>query len=446
MGRFTLHNAIVVNAGAELHGGVTVDASGMIERVFHEAEYVPEANSVDAGGAYLLPGAIDSHVHFREPGLTHKGDVASESLAAVAGGVTSYMDMPNTKPATLSNAAIHQRIRLAEGRSYANYAFHLGASSSNIDEIRRADPTVVPAVKVFLGASTGNMQVERSALQPIFSAATLPILSHCESDAIVSCNLTRAKTRYGDAIPFREHAAIRSAEACLDSVKLAVDLARACDARLHILHISSALETSYLAQLFARGETRVSAETCPHYFTFTADDYARFEGGIKCNPSIKYPSDQAAVIDGLSNGTFLTIGTDHAPHLLEEKQSVYTRCPSGIPSIQYGLVAAMELVAKKRIKVTDVARLYAHAPAELFCVKNRGFLTPGYYADLVLLKKHSSIQKGFHFLGKCGWSPYEEVSFSYKVASTYVNGVLAWDGERVCSAPHGRALQFKRTR
>ena len=357
MERFTIHNARVVNEGEVFRGGVTVDEHGMIERVFRGDDYPTDCKPIDAEKAYLLPGAIDEHVHFREPGLTQKGDVASESAAAVAGGVTSYMDMPNTRPATLTNAAIDERLRAAEGRSYANYAFHLGAASNNLEEIRSVDPTVVPAVKVFMGASTGNLQVEQPSLLPIFSASPIPILTHCESDLVIACNLSDAKKRYGDAIPFKEHAFIRSDIACLESTKQAVQLAKRSNARLHIMHISSALEVRYLAELKAEGETQISAETCPQYLTFTAKDYRRFGGKIKCNPSIKYREDRNALIKGVAIGLFLTIATDHAPHLLEEKETVYTRCPSGIPSIQYGLVATMELVAKRKLSITDVVRL-----------------------------------------------------------------------------------------
>lgn len=446
MERFTIHNARVVNEGEVFRGGVTVDEHGMIERVFRGDDYPTDCKLIDAEKAYLLPGAIDEHVHFREPGLTQKGDVASESAAAVAGGVTSYMDMPNTRPATLSNAAIDERLRAAEGRSYANYAFHLGAACNNLEEIRSVDPTVVPAVKVFMGASTGNLQVEQSSLLPIFSASPIPILTHCESDLVIACNLSDAKKRYGDAIPFKEHAFIRSDMACLESTKQAVQLAKCCNARLHIMHISSALETRYLAELKAEGETQISAETCPQYLTFTAKDYKRFGGKIKCNPSIKYREDRNALIKGLASGLFLTIATDHAPHLLEEKETVYTRCPSGIPSIQYGLVATLELVAKRKLSIADVVRLYSHAPADLYAIEKRGYIRPGYHADFVLIQKRFIATKGAKAIGKCGWSPYEALSFHYRVKSTYVNGQLVWDGQKIVGNARGEALQFRRSR
>ncbi len=446
MERFTIHNARVVNEGEVFRGGVTVDEHGMIERVFRGDDYPTDCKLIDAEKVYLLPGAIDEHVHFREPGMTQKGDVASESAAAVAGGVTSYMDMPNTRPATLSNAAIGERLRAAEGRSYANYAFHLGAASNNLEEIRSVDPTVVPAVKVFMGASTGNLQVEQSSLLPIFSASPIPILTHCESDLVIACNLSDAKKRYGDAIPFREHAFIRSDMACLESTKQAVQLAKRCNARLHIMHISSALEARYLAELKADGETQISAETCPQYLTFTAKDYRRFGGKIKCNPSIKYREDRNALIKGVASGLFLTIATDHAPHLLEEKEAVYTRCPSGIPSIQYGLVATLELVAKRKLSIADVVRLYSHAPADLYAIEKRGYIRPGYHADFVLIQKRFIATKGAKAIGKCGWSPYEALSFHYRVKSTYVNGQLVWDGQKIVGNARGEALQFRRSR
>lgn len=446
MERFTIHSARVVNEGEVFRGGVTVDEHGMIERVFRGDDYPADCKLIDAEKAYLLPGAIDEHVHFREPGLTQKGDVASESAAAVAGGVTSYMDMPNTRPATLTNAAIDERLRAAQGRSYANYAFHLGAASNNLEEIRSVDPTVVPAVKVFMGASTANLQVEQSSLLPIFSACHILILTHCESDLVIACNLSDAKKRYGDAIPFREHAFIRSDMACLESTKQAVQLAKRSNARLHIMHISSALEARYFAELKAEGETQISAETCPQYLTFTAKDYRRFGGKIKCNPSIKYREDRNALIKGVASGLFLTIATDHAPHLLEEKETVYTRCPSGIPSIQYGLVATLELVAKRKLSIADVVRLYSHAPADLYAIEKRGYIRQGYHADFVLIQKRFITTKGAKAIGKCGWSPYEALSFHYRVKSTYVNGQLVWDGQKIVGNARGEALQFRRSR
>lgn len=446
MERFSIYNAVVVNEGEEFRGGVTVDAEGRIAEVFRGPSCPRDVRPIDAGGAYLLPGAMDEHVHFREPGLTAKGDVSTESAAAVAGGVTSYMDMPNTKPATLTNAAVAERHLAAEGRSYANYAFHLGASSKNLEEIRSVDPTVVPAVKVFMGASTGNMQLSQEFLSPIFAASRLPILTHCESDRVLDSNLAAAKKRFGDEIPFREHAAIRSDAACLESVELAVALATQHDARLHIMHISSALETAYLHDLHARGIESVSAETCPHYFTFSAKDYEHFGGKIKCNPSIKYAADRDAVIAGLKDGVFLTVGTDHAPHLLAEKQARYTSCPSGIPSVQYGLVACMELVAKGVLQASDVARLYAHAPADLYGVEQRGYIRKGYYADLVLIERLSTKEPNARAIGKCGWSPYEELEFRHRVKSTYVNGSLVWNGLEIVGPPRGIGLRFKRAR
>lgn len=446
MERFAIYNAQVVNEGEEFCGGVAIDEHGRIARVFRGACHPSDCKLIDAGGAYLLPGAIDEHVHFREPGLTAKGDVATESAAAVAGGVTSFMDMPNTKPATLTNAALHERHRAAEGRSYANYAFHLGASSKNLEEIRSADPTLVPAVKVFMGASTGNMQVAQSYLSPIFAASRLPILTHCESDRILDANLAAAKSRFGDSIPFAEHAAIRSDRACLESVKEAVALAEHHDARLHIMHISSAIETDYLREVQAKGGVAVSAETCPHYITFSADDYGHFGGKIKCNPSIKYAADREAIIRGLADGVFLTIGTDHAPHLLEEKMTPYTSCPSGIPSVQYGLIASLELVSMGVLRMVDVARLYSHAPASLYGVELRGYIREGYYADLVVLERQPAGVASDKAIGKCGWSPYEEVRFHHRVKSTYVNGALAWDGEQIVGKPRGAGLRFKRER
>ncbi|HWU69865.1 MAG TPA: dihydroorotase, partial [Pseudoxanthomonas sp.] len=403
-----------------------------------------------AAGRWLLPGMIDDQVHFREPGLTHKGDIASESAAAVAGGLTSFMDMPNTNPPTLDSAALEAKYALAKGRAWGNYGFYHGASNDNLEAIRALDPKAAPGIKVFMGASTGNMLVDNpETLDAIFREAPTPIITHCEDTPTIDANLAAFQAKYGDALTAEMHPDIRSREACIKSTRLAISLARKHGTRLHVLHISTADELALfdpgpLFQADGRRK-RITAETCIHFLRFDRGDYARLGNFIKCNPAIKDASDREALIKALAEGgTIDVLATDHAPHTLEEKMKPYAQAPSGLPLVQYALVAALELVHEGKLSRAQVVKKFAHAPAQLFDVSQRGFLREGYWADLVLVEDEPFTVRREDVLSKCGWSPFEGTTFRSRVAATWVNGRMVWNGEQLLGTPNGQRLEFDR--
>ncbi len=444
-----VHNVRIVNEGRVVEGELLVDEGGYIAEVTTSSLHLDAKRRyevLDGKGQYLLPGVIDTHVHFRDPGFTHKGDIASESRAAVAGGVTSFCDMPNTKPQTTTRAALREKLALAAGRSHANYAFYLGATTENLDEIRACDPREVPAIKLFMGSSTGGMQLtQEEQLAPIFRDAPLLIATHCETDAIISENLARARAQYPEGIPFTEHARIRSTESCVKSVQLAQRLAREYRARLHVLHLSAAEELALFADPALRLEGRISCETCPHYLYFNEEDYRLYQWQIKCNPAIKSRADQQALIAALKSGVIRTIGTDHAPHLSSEKIKDYEHSPSGIPSIQYSLLLMLRLAEREGIGFPQVVELMSHAPARLFGIEKRGYIREGYHADLVFV---ASCPDGARLLNSrgneslCGWSPYDGVESRYFIRRTVVNGQVAYCYTHGTQEPVGQALRF----
>ena len=441
-------NARLVNEGREFDGdlrivGTRIDAigSGLNAR---DGETV-----VDAAGRRLLPGMIDDQVHFREPGLEYKADMATESAAAVAGGLTSFMDMPNTTPPTLNADALEDKYRRAQGRAWGNFGFYMGASNDNLEHVRRIDPLRTPGVKVFMGASTGNMLVDDPAiLDGIFREAPTPIITHCEDTPMIDATLARYKAKYGDDIPAACHPDIRSREACIKSTELALSLARRHDSRLHVLHISTADELA----LFETGplvradgsRKRITAETCIHFLRFDRADYERLGHLIKCNPAIKDATDREALIRALAEDAIDVLATDHAPHTLEEKMRPYTSAPSGLPLVQYALLAALELVHEGRLGTAQVVQKVSHAPAQLFDVKERGFLREGYFADLVLVDDTPLTVRREDVLSKCGWSPFEGSTFHSRIGATWVNGMLAWDGNALVGGPQGARLAFDR--
>ncbi|WP_242107255.1 dihydroorotase [Luteimonas aquatica] len=441
-------NARLVSDGRESDGDLRI-AGDRIEAIGPGLAAREGETVIDAGGRRLLPGMIDDQVHFREPGMEYKADMATESAAAVAGGLTSFMDMPNTSPPTLNAAALEDKYRRAAGRARANYGFYFGASNDNLDDIRSLDPLAAPGIKVFMGASTGNMLVDNSdTLDAIFREAPTPIITHCEDTPMIDAELAKYRAEYGDDIPADKHPDIRSREACMKSTQLALSLARRHGTRLHVLHISTADELA----LFTPGplvdgngvRKRITAETCIHFLRFDRADYARLGHLIKCNPAIKDAEDREALIRALATDTIDVLATDHAPHTLEEKAQPYVRAPSGLPLVQYALVAALELVHEGRLTTAQVVQKFAHAPAQLFDVKERGYLREGYFADLVLVDDTPFTVRRADVLSKCGWSPFEGTSFRSRVASTWVNGALAWDGARLLGEPGGRRLEFAR--
>ena len=436
-------NARLVNEGQEFVGDLRI-RNGRIAQIGAELSAHIDEGVIDAGGRRLLPGMVDDQVHFREPGLEHKGDMATESAAAVAGGLTTFMDMPNTSPPTLDAAALEDKYRRAAGRAWGNHGFYLGASNDNLEAIRSLDPKTAPGVKVFMGASTGNMLVDNpQTLDGIFRDVPTPIITHCEDTPMIDANLAVYRARYGDDIPAECHPDIRSREACFKSTQLAISLASRHGTRLHVLHVSTADELALFTPGPIQGK-QITAETCVHYLRFDRADYARLGHLIKCNPAIKDASDREALIRALAEDVIDVLATDHAPHTLEEKSKPYTQAPSGLPLVQYALVAALELVREGRLTNAQVVNKFAHAPATLFDVKERGFLREGYWADLVLIDDVPMTVQRDDVLSKCGWSPFEGTTFHSRIASTWVNGQLAWDGHMLVGLPNGRRLEFDR--
>ena len=441
-------NARLVNEGREFDGDLRF-ADGRIEAIGSGLSGKPGETVIDANGARLLPGMIDDQVHFREPGMEYKADMAIESGAAVAGGLTSFMDMPNTKPPTLDSAALEDKYRRAQGRVWGNYGFYHGASNDNLEAIRALDPKAAPGIKVFMGASTGNMLVDNpETLDAIFRDTPVPIITHCEDTPMIDATLAEFQAKYGDDIPVACHPDIRSREACIKSTRLAIALARRHGTRLHVLHISTADELA----LFERGpliradgsRKQITAETCVHFLHFARPDYARLGNFIKCNPAIKDVSDRDAILQALADDVLDVLATDHAPHTLEEKSQPYATAPSGLPLVQYALNLALEKVHDGKLTTAQVVQKFAHAPAQLFDVMHRGFLREGYAADLVLVEDRPFTVQRADVLSKCGWSPFEGDTFRSRIASTWVNGVLAWDGEKLVGSPQGQRLQFDR--
>ena len=441
-------NARLVNEGREFDADLRV-RDGRIDAI---GSLSPRAGEtvVDAAGRRLLPGMIDDQVHFREPGMEYKADMVTESAAAVAGGLTSFMDMPNTSPPTLDAAALEDKYARAAGRARANHGFYMGASNDNLEAVRAIDPRATPGLKVFMGASTGNMLVDDpDTLDGIFRDTPVPIITHCEDTPMIDALQSAARAKYGDDIPAELHPDIRSREACIKSTRLALELARRHDTRLHVLHISTAdelalFEPGPLVDADGKLRKRITAETCIHFLRFDRADYARLGHQIKCNPAIKEASDRQALLRALADDVIDVLATDHAPHTWEEKQNPYVRAPSGLPLVQYALVAALECVHEGHFDTARVVQKFAHAPAQLFGVRERGFLREGYRADLVLVEDTPFTVKREDVLSKCGWSPFEGSTFRSRIASTWVNGELAWDGSRIVGPPAGSRLEFAR--
>lgn len=396
--------------------------------------------TLPADGKLLLPGMIDCHVHCREPGMEQKGHLNSETRAAVAGGVTSIMEMPNTKPAAVTNTVLEEKYKLAATRCITNYSFYLGAANDNLDELLALNPREVCGVKLFMGASTGNLLVDRmAALEKIYEQIKVPVALHCEDTNMIRANEKAAREQFGDDIPFTEHANIRSAEACLTSTKLAIDLATRYGTRIHVLHLTTAAELE-LFQAEKMQNKKITAEVCPHYLYFSAEDYADKKARIKCNPSIKQASDREALRHAILDGRIDTIGTDHAPHLLEEKENPYGSAPSGMPGIQTALVSLLEFLPPE-----IVVEKTAHNPADLFEIEKRGYLREGYWADLVLIDPQKPQTIGpENILYKCGWSPFEGMTFGHTVETTLVSGQLAWHNSSVHDDIRGQRLRFDR--
>jgi len=437
-------NADIVNEGRRETGDVSI-RDGRIHRIGQNLTARGGERVLDANGRWLLPGMIDDQVHFREPGLTYKADIESESRACLAGGITSYMEMPNTKPPAVNRTALEAKYARAAEVSRVNYAFYLGATNDNIEDIRRLDPLAAPGIKVFMGASTGNMLVDNPAtLDAIFREAPVPIITHCEDTPTILANEEKARAIWGDNIPPDQHPLIRSREACIKSTQLAISLARKHGTRLHVLHISTADECALFEPGPVAGK-RITAETCVHYLHFSDADYARLGNRIKCNPAIKTAADRDAITRALAEHRIDVLATDHAPHLASEKAEPYTRAPSGLPLVQYALQCAIERVLDGKLTLERVVEAVSHAPATLFNVRERGYLREGYHADLVLVdprKPHAVTAADV--LSKCGWSPFEGFTFRSSIAATFVNGELAWREGELDDTVRGKRLEFAR--
>ena len=436
-----ISNATIVNNG-ESHVGSLLVSEGRIERIAIGGEIEPQdgCQVVDATGMYLLPGVIDDHVHFREPGMTAKADMHTESMAAAAGGVTSVLDMPNVVPQTTTVQNWRERMEMAKGCMHVNYAFFLGATNNNLEEILVMPSEQYPGVKLFMGSSTGNMLVDRrEMLEGLFARSPKLIMSHCEDTARINANMASAREKYGDDPDITHHAEIRDGEACWQSSALAAELAKASGARLHIAHISTERELSLLGD-------NITGEACVAHLLYTDQDYARLRGRIKCNPSIKSDSDRQALRRALTDGRITCIGTDHAPHLLSEKQGGACKAVSGMPMVQFSLVSMLEMVDEGVVSIERLVQLMCHNPADLFGIKERGYILEGMKADLVIVSRE---EEGYAItsndvLSKCGWSPREGDVLHWKVRSTWVNGNLVWDGRLVDTDVIGEPLGFEK--
>lgn len=443
-----IKNATIINEGESFQGSVLIE-NDKIKEVYRNDvpfEISDNAKIIDANGLWLLPGVIDDQVHFREPGLTHKGDIASESRAAIAGGVTSFMEMPNTNPQTTTIENLNRKFELAAEKSFANYSFYLGATNDNLAELKKVDSKNVCGIKLFMGSSTGNMLVDKKkSLEAIFAEIDLLITVHCEKEEIIQQNIAHYKSLFGDDIPIKYHPLIRSAEACYRSSSEAVTLADRYGARLHILHLSTAREVS-LFESKPLKDKKITGEVCVHHLWFSDVDYEKYGALIKWNPAIKSKEDRDALLHGLLVNKLDVIATDHAPHLLNEKQGGCLQAASGGPLVQHSLQVMLELSKQGKISKEEVVNKMCHAPATLYNIEKRGFIRKDYFADLVLVnpQKEYTVKKE-NILYKCEWSPFEGQTFSSSIEKTFLNGELAFDnGTIINSQGKTKALTFNR--
>jgi len=439
-------NAVIVNEGQQQRGSVLID-DGKIAGIFAgeiPAETLAGSVVIDAGGKYLIPGVIDDQVHFREPGLTHKGDIYSESRAAVAGGVTSFMDMPNTIPQTVTQERLAEKFAIAAQKSLANYSFYIGATNDNIDELLKTDFSKTCGVKLFMGSSTGNMLVDdRAALENIFANVQGLIAVHCEDETTIGRNTELYRARYGEDVPIACHPAIRDDEACYRSSALAVELANKYHARLHVLHLSTAKEMQLFCNDVPLSQKQITAEVCVHHLWFSDADYQRLGTRIKWNPAIKSAADRDCLFEALLDGHINVVATDHAPHTLTEKQNTYFKAPSGGPLIQHSLAAMLEFYHDGRMRLEQIVEKMCHHPAQIFNIRERGFIRTGYWADLVLVDMaHTWQVTPGNILYKCGWSPFEGQQFRSAVTHTWVNGNLVYDNGQLNESSRGKAMEF----
>ena len=441
--KILIKNAQIVNEGKIIQSDILIE-NDLISKI--QSNISEEADQIiDASGKYLLPGVIDDQVHFREPGLTHKGDIESESRSAIAGGTTSFIEQPNTVPNAVTQELLADKYELARQKSFANYGFMMGGTNDNLEEVLKTNPRNVPGIKLFLGSSTGNMLVDNpETLENIFSNTKMLIAVHCEDEATIRANTQKYFDEYGEDIPVKFHHLIRSEEACYKSSSKAIELAKKTGARLHVFHLSTAIETGLFRNDIPLKDKKITAEVCVHHLTFTNEDYDTKGGLIKWNPAVKTQKDKDGLWEALLDDRIDVIATDHAPHAWEEKQNVYTKCPSGAPLVQHSLVVMLENFKNGKISLERIVEKMAHNPAILFRIEKRGFIRKGYKADLVLvdLNQNWTVKKE-NILYKCGWSPLEGTEFHSKVTHTFVNGKLVYENGKITQEKFGERLLFE---
>ncbi|MFN4950076.1 MAG: dihydroorotase [Flavobacteriales bacterium] len=444
MSRIILRNAQIVNEGSRYFADLSIRGE-IIESIDGQID-LPYDQEIDLNGNLLIPGCIDDQVHFREPGLTYKADIFSESRAAVAGGITSFMEMPNTVPNALTQTLLEDKYAIAAEKSIGNYSFFMGVSNDNYDEVMRTNSENVCGIKIFMGSSTGNMLVDNyNTLEHVFANAPTLIATHCEDETTIKNNLARAKESFGLDIPIEMHPLIRSEEACYLSSSFAVELAKKTGARLHVLHISTAKETGLFSNTLPLKEKKITAEACVHHLWFSDEDYASKGNLIKWNPAVKTSVDREMIWSAVLDNRIDVIATDHAPHTLEEKGQNYLNAPSGGPLVQHALLAMLEKSIQGVISIERIVEKMAHAPADLFRINNRGYIKEGYYADLVEINtgRKTQVNKNNVFY-KCGWSPFEGITFNHEVSRTFVNGRLVYEGGKIIEGSNGKRLLFNR--
>ncbi|HQO88830.1 MAG TPA: dihydroorotase [Chitinophagales bacterium] len=440
--KYLIKNGIVINEGRTEPLDILIE-NEIIQRIDRDISDA-QATVIDAAGQYVIPGIIDDQVHFREPGLTHKATIYSEAKAAIAGGVTSFMEQPNTSPAALTQELLEQKYQIAAQTSLANYTFFMGTSNDNYDEVMRTDFSKVGALKIFMGSSTGNMLVDdEHVLSRIFANTSGTVVTHCEDETTIRNNTAAFRERYGENIPMNFHPVIRNDEACYISSELAVSLAQKHQTRLHIFHLSTAKELSFFTNEIPLKDKRITSEVCVHHLYFDETDYARYGSQIKCNPAIKYQHDKEALLQALLDDRLDVVATDHAPHTWEEKQQAYFKAPSGVPLVQHSLNIMLEFYQQGKISLEKIIEKMCHAPAVCFKVEKRGFLREGYFADIALLDLNTNWQVNKeNILYHCGWSPLEQHTFKGKVVNTFVNGQLVYDNGNFDESKKGERLLF----
>ena len=446
MKRILIKNAKIVNEGSIFEGDVLIENEFIVEIADFISAKSSDCKIIDAEGNFLIPGAIDDQVHFREPGLTHKGDIESESRAAVAGGITSFIEQPNTIPNALTQEILEEKYQIAENNSFANYSFMMGASNDNLAEVLKTNPKNVAGIKIFLGSSTGNMLVDNEAvLERIFSSTSMLIAVHCEDEHTIKNNLEKYVAEFGEDIPVQAHHLIRSEESCYISSSKAIALAKKTGARLHVFHLSTAKEMSLFTNKIPLEDKKITAEVCIHHLWFTNKDYETKGNLIKWNPAIKTETDRDALWEALLDDRIDVIATDHAPHTLEEKQQKYLKAPSGGPLVQHAVVVMFEAFHQGKISVEKIVEKMAHNPAKIFKIEKRGFIKVGYYADLVILNPGLPwTVKKENIFAKCGWSPFEDVTFKSRITHTFVNGQLVYHNFNFKEIQAGHRLLFNR--